>query len=166
MMVSTVRGHFSGLQGTAQFDPAKPCPGSVEATIPVGRVDTRELKRDAHLKSPDFFDAEKFPQMTFKSKVCAAAGAGHVRLTGDLTIRGVTKEVAFDVEGPTAPVKDPRGMRVGASVTAKINRKDFGVNWNRAMDAGGVVVADEVTITLDLELVQVNSTSQVNSTPR
>ncbi len=155
MMVSTVRGHFGKIRGTAKFDMADPTKGSVEAEVDVTSIDTREPKRDAHLRNADFFDAEKHPKMNFVSKRIEPAGHGKLKMTGDLTIRGVTKPVVFDVEGPSNPISDPRGgQRIGAQATAKINRQDFGVNWNRALDAGGLAVGNEVTITIDLEMTK------------
>ena len=154
MMVSTVRGHFGKLTGTVIYDPAKPAASSVQAEVDVTTIDTREPKRDAHLKSADFFDAEKHPTMTFKSTKVEPAGPGKLKLTGDLTIRGVTKQVVFDVDGLTDPVKDKAGLRMGASATAKISRKDFGMTFNRILETGGVTVGDEVTITIDVELVR------------
>lgn len=155
MMLSTVRGQFASTKGTAQIDDRDATKSSIEVTIDTRSIDTREPKRDAHLKSADFFDAEKFPSLTFKSKRIEKTGEGRLRLIGDLTIKDVTREVALDVDGPSAPLKDARGgQRIGASATAKINRKDFGLTWNRALEAGGVMVGDEVTITIDAELVK------------
>ena len=151
LMVSTVRGDFSGLKGSVQFDPKDLSKTAVEATIDVATVNTREPNRDKHLKSADFFDVEKFPAMTFKSKSVAKAG-NNLRLTGDLTLHGVTRTVVFDVEGPTPEVNAGRAIKSGATATAKISRKDFGMTWNRAIEAGGVTVGDEVTITIDVEL--------------
>lgn len=155
MMVSTVRGHFGTMTGTVVYDAANPAATKIDAAVDVTTIDTRNEKRDAHLKSADFFEAEKFPQMTFKSKSVKPAGAGKMLMTGDLTIRGTTKEVVFEVEGPTAPVNTGRGMKMGAVATAKINRKDFGMTWSRAIETGGVVVGDEVTLTIDIQLDQV-----------
>ncbi len=155
MMVSTVRGHFGTMTGTVVYDAANPAATKIDATVDVTTIDTRNEKRDAHLKSADFFEAEKFPQMTFKSKSVKPAGAGKMMMTGDLTIKGTTKEVTFEVEGPTAPVNTGRGMKMGAVATAKINRKDFGMTWSRAIETGGVVVGDEVTLTIDIQLDQV-----------
>ncbi len=154
MMVSNVRGHFGKLSGSARFDAADPTQGSIDVTIDVSSIDTREPKRDAHLKSADFFEVEKYPTMTFKSKRIERSGSGY-RLTGDLTIRGTTREVVFDVE-PLAPeIKDGRGgVRTGSTATARINRKDFGLTWNRAIETGGLVVGDEVTITVDLQFIR------------
>jgi polyisoprenoid-binding protein YceI len=153
MMVSTVRGDFSKVAGTIEYDPANPTASKVEATIDVGTINTREAKRDTHLRSEDFFDTAKFPSMKFVSKRVEPAGSGRLKVTGDLTMRGVTREVVLDVEGPTQEVKDARGnIKMGASATTRVNRKDFGLVWNRALDGGGVVVGDEVTINLDVEL--------------
>ncbi len=155
LMISTVRGEFKGVTGTAVWDDKDVTKSTVDVTIDAKTVNTGEEKRDQHLKSPDFFDVEKFPTMTFKSKKVEAAGSGALKITGDLTIHGVTKEAVLEVEGPTAPVTDPwKNTRVAASATTKINRQDFGVKWNANMDGGGVVVGDTVTITIDLEMVK------------
>ena len=154
LMVSTVRGHFGRLTGTVRYDSAKPADASVQAEVDVSTIDTREAKRDAHLKSADFFDAANHPTITFKSTKVEPAGAGKLKVTGDLTIRGTTKQAVFDVEGLSEPIKDRGGLRMGATATAKINRKDFGIVWNRLMEAGGATVGDQVTITLDVELTQ------------
>lgn len=155
MMVSTVRGHFGTLTGTAVYDQANPGATKVEAEVDVNTIDTRNERRDKHLRSADFFDVENHPKMTFKSKSVRALGPGKMQLVGDLTIRGTTKEVVFEVEGPTAPINTGRGMKMGAVATTKINRKDFGMTWNRAIEAGGVTVGDEVTLTIDIQLDQV-----------
>jgi polyisoprenoid-binding protein YceI len=155
MMISTVRGEFGGIKGTVDYDPANPASARIDVTIDVSTVTTREPKRDSHLKSPDFFDVGKFPTMTFQSKRVEAAGAGKLKVIGDLTMHGVTREVVLDVEGPSAEMKDARGgSRLGASATTKISRKDFGMTWNRAVETGGVVVSDEIAVTLDVELVR------------
>lgn len=154
MMVSTVRGQFSGIHGTVDFDAASPAQAAIQVTIDTTTVNTREEKRDAHLKSADFFDVQKFPAMTFRSKRVEPAGPGKLKVTGDLTLHGVTREVVLDVEGPTAPVTMGKMMRVGASATTKLNRTDYGVSWNRALEAGGAVVGDEVAITIDLEMTR------------
>jgi polyisoprenoid-binding protein YceI len=152
MMISNVKGHFSKVSGVLTLDETDPAQSSVEATIDVSSIDTRDAQRDGHLKSADFFDAEKFPTMTFKSfKVVPADGI----VEGELTIKGVTKTVAFDVEGPTPPAKDPWGnTRVAVSATTKISRKEFGLTWNSTLETGGVLVGDEVTITLDVQFVK------------
>ena len=153
MMVSTVRGSFGKVTGTAQIDDQDITKSSVDVSIDTTALTTREAKRDAHLKSPDFFDVEKFPSMTFKSKRVEKAGEGRIRLVGDLTIHGITREAVFDVEGPTPPLKGMGGLRRGAAATTRINRKDFGLVWNRTLETGGVVVGDEVQVTVDVEMV-------------
>ncbi len=152
MMVSTVRGHFGKMSGTVKYDPEAPEKASVVAEVDVASIDTRNGKRDDHLRSPDFFDAARYPTMKFESTRVEKLGDGSLRLIGNLTIRGVTREVTFDVEGPMPPIKTPRGLRTGASATTKISRKDFGMTWNRAIETGGVVVGDEVTLTIDIEM--------------
>lgn len=154
MMVSTVRGNFSKLSGTVQYDPSNLSKTVIEVTIDASTVNTAEASRDKDLRGPDFFDVSKFPNLSFKSKRAESAGPGKIKLTGDLTMHGVTKEVVFDVDGPTAPINVGSGsVHMGASATAKVNRKDFGLNWNRMLDNGGAIVGDEVTITIDVELV-------------
>jgi polyisoprenoid-binding protein YceI len=161
MMVSTVRGDFGKTAGTVKFDGKDVGSVQADAVIDVTTINTRDPKRDEHLKSPDFFDAAKFPTITFKSKRVDPAGAGRFKLVGDLTMRGVTREIALDVDGPTPEIKDQRGnSRIGATATGRINRHDFGVSWNRTLDAGGLVVGDEVIITIDLELVRPATASE------
>jgi polyisoprenoid-binding protein YceI len=144
LMVSTVRGELSRVTGTIEWDPKTPNASTVEATIDAGTINTREEKRDADLKGPNFFDVAKFPSVTFKSKKVARAGHA-LKVTGDLTIHGVTREVVLEVSGPVTPRKDPWGnLKSGATATTKINRKDFGLTWNKALEGGGVVVSDEV----------------------
>jgi len=155
LMISNVRGELGKVTGSVMFDGQDVAGIAVDATIDVTAIDTREPKRDEHLRSPDFFDVAKYPTMTFKSKRSEKVGAGKFKLVGDLTLHGVTKEVTLDVEGPTPEMKDPWGnVRVGATATTKINRKEFGLNWNAALETGGVVVGDEVSITLDVEAVK------------
>jgi polyisoprenoid-binding protein YceI len=152
VMVSTVRGSFGKFEGTVAYDPANLAASSVNVTIDAASIDTANDKRDEHLRSADFFDVAKFPTLTFASKRVEGA-AGSLKVIGDLTIHGVTKEVTLDVDGPTEAVKNPWGMNVrGASATTTISRKDFGLTWNKALEAGGVVVGDDVKIQLDLEL--------------
>jgi polyisoprenoid-binding protein YceI len=154
MMVSTVRGQFNKTTGTVVWDGKDFSSAVVDIVIDASSINTREPQRDTHLRSADFLDVAKFPTLTFKSTKIEAAGAGKLRMTGALTIRGVTRSVVFDVEGPSAPIKEPTGRsRVGASATTKINRTDFGLTWNRMIEAGGAVVGDEVAVTIDLELV-------------
>lgn len=155
LMVATVRGEFGKMSGTVDYDGKDLSTLKVDATIDASTINTREAKRDAHLKSADFFEVEKYPTITFTSKRAEPASAGKFRLVGDLTMKGVTKEVVLDVEGPTEPIKGMGGeTRVGATATTTINRKDFGLTWNRNLDGGGVVVGDEVKVTIDLSLVQ------------
>jgi len=155
MMVATVRGEFANTKGTVQWDGKDLATAVVDATIDAATVSTREPKRDAHLRSADFFDVEKFPTLTFKSTKVEPVAPGKIRMTGNLTIRGVTRPVVFDVEGPTQAIRDNRGsQRVGASATATINRKEFALTWNAALETGGVVVSDEVKIYLDVALTQ------------
>jgi len=155
LMISNVRGEFTKLTGNAQIDPADPAKSAVEITIEAGSLNTREPQRDEHLRSPDFFDVASYPTLTFRSKRVEPLGAETFKLIGDLTIRGVTRQVTFDVEGPTPSVKDPWGnVRAGVTASAKVNRKDFGLVWNALTEAGGVVVGDEVKITIDAELIQ------------
>jgi polyisoprenoid-binding protein YceI len=155
LMVSTVRGHFGKMTGTVELVPGKIEEAKVFAEVDVSTIDTREPKRDAHLKSADFFDVEKYPTMTFRSTRIEPQGPGKFKMTGDFTLRGVTRPVTFDVEGLTPPIKDARGgERMGATATAKIKRSDFGMTWNRLLEAGGVTVGDEVTIVVDVELVK------------
>lgn len=155
LAISTVRGGFSNVKGTVILDDQDVSKSSVDVTIDVSTVDTRTPDRDKDLKSDKFFDVAHYPTMTFKSTKVEQAGAGKLKVTGDLTIRGTTKPVVLDVDGPTAPVKDPWGnQRSAVTATTKINRQDFGVKWNATMDNGGVVVGDEVSITIDAEMVQ------------
>jgi polyisoprenoid-binding protein YceI len=155
MMISTVRGTFNTFEGKVVYDENKPDTFSAEATADAASVDTRIDKRDAHLKSADFFDVEKYPKLTFKSKHVEKIGDGHYTMTGDLTIRDVTKEVTFDVTGFSGTIKDPQGhTRTAATATATINREDFGLHWNKTLESGGVLVSKDVLITLDVELVK------------
>jgi len=147
--VSTVRGAFMKVTGSATYDPADPAKNTVDVSIDANSVDTRVQMRDNDLRSPNFLDVQKYPTITFKSKQAKSAGPGKMQIVGDLTIHGVTKEVTLDVDGPSAPIKDPWGnQRIGASASTKVNRKDFGVNG-----APGVV-GDDITITIDTELIQ------------
>lgn len=147
--ISTVRGAFSKLSGTVQYDPADASKTTIDVTIDAASLDTRVEARDKDLRSPNFFDVEKYPTITFKSKRAEAEGKGKMKVTGDLTIHGVTKEVVLQVEGPNGPIKDPRGnSHMGASATTQVNRKDFGVNGA----PGGV--GDDVLITIDVEMVK------------
>jgi polyisoprenoid-binding protein YceI len=155
MMISNVKGQFTGVKGTLTLDEADLTRSKVEASIDAATIATRDAQRDAHLKSPDFFDAEKFPELTFRSTRVSRNGDGDLQVAGDLTIHGVTRQVAFAVEGPTPPAKDPWGnTRLGLSAATKISRKDFGLTWNAALETGGLLVGDDVTITLDVQFVK------------
>lgn len=150
-----MRGAFTKVTGTANLDDKDLSKSSVEVTIDATSVDTRVRDRDNDLRSDHFFDVAKYPTITFKSKKVEQLSPGKLKVTGDLTIHGTTNEVVLDVDGPTAAVKDPWGnQRVAASATTKINRQDYGVKWNAKMDNGGLVVGDDVQITIDVELVQ------------
>jgi len=155
MMVTTVHGNFSGLAGTVDYDPADLKAAKANLTINAATIDTRNERRDADLKGPNFFDVEKFPTITFVSKRVVPQSSGKFQLVGDMTMHGVTKEVTFQVEGPLPAVKDAKGaLHSGASATTRINRKDFGLMWNRALEGGGLTVADEVDLTVEVELIQ------------
>jgi polyisoprenoid-binding protein YceI len=155
MMISNVRGLFTKVAGTITAKDSDPASVKVEATIDTSSIDTRSADRDADLKSANFLDVAKYPIMTFKSKKIEPAGPGKWKMVGDLTLHGVTKEVTLDVQGPTAPIKDPWGnTRAGASAATKINRKDFGLTWNKALETGGAVVGEEVTVSIDVEAVK------------
>jgi polyisoprenoid-binding protein YceI len=161
MMITNVRGGFRTVKGTVTFDPENPAATSVEAEIDAASIDTREPQRDAHLRSADFFDVEQYPAITFRSTGIEAAGDDEWKLTGELTIHGVTRPVALKVEGPAPEAKDPWGnVRTGATATTKIKRSDFGLTWNAALEAGGVLVGDDVKIELELALVKSAETSK------
>lgn len=155
LMISNVRGEFTKLSGKAVLNPANPAASKVDVEIDVASLNTREPQRDDHLRSADFFDVAKYPKLTFCSKQVEKLSEEHYKVTGDLTIHGVTKDIALDVEGPTPAVKDPWGnIRVGLEGTAKLNRKDFGLVWNALTETGGVMVGDEVKINIEAELIQ------------
>jgi polyisoprenoid-binding protein YceI len=153
LMVSSIRGEFEKVTGKIVYDDTDVTKSAADITIDAVSISTRVAKRDEHLRSPDFLDVAKYPSITFKSKRVEKSGNGTLKMTGDLTIRGVTKEVVLTVEGPTPAIKDMQGnTRVGGQATAKINRKDFGLVWNKALETGGVAVGDEVDITIDMEI--------------
>jgi len=155
MMISNVKGQFAKVTGVLSLDESDLTDSRVEVLIEAASIETRDAQRDAHLKSADFFDVEKFPTLSFKSTRIGLVRDGELTVEGDLTIRGVTRKVPFSVEGPTPPTKDPWGnTRVAVSATTKINRKDFGLTWNTALETGGILVGDEVTIALDVEFVK------------
>src|SRR5579863_9333680 len=155
MMISNVKGSFTGLSGVLTEHTTDSSLSYVAASIPVATVSTGDAQRDGHLKSADFFDAEKYPTLDFKSTKVVRKGEAEYEVTGDLTIHGVTKDVTFAVEGPSAPGKDPWGnTRIGLSATAKINRKEFGLGWNAALETGGVLVGEDIAITLDIQFIR------------
>lgn len=155
LMVSNVKGSFEKFNGTVDLNEKDITKSKVEVNIETASINTNVELRDGHLKSADFFDVVKYPSMTFKSKKVAKAGKDKLKVTGDLTLHGVTKEVVLNVDGPTQEIKDLYGnIRKGASATATINRKDFGLNWNKALETGGVVVGDEVHITIEIEMIK------------
>jgi len=149
MGISTVRGAFTRISGTVQYDPSDVAKSALDVTIDATSLDTRVEMRDNHVKSPDFLDVAKYPAITFKSKRVEPAGAGHLKVIGDLTIHGTTKQVDLDVEGPTPAIKDPKGNEhMGASATTTISRKEFGVSNMEGM------IGDELHITIDVEMVK------------
>jgi len=155
MMISNVKGQFTVITGSMRLDPNDITKSRIEASADAASINTRDAQRDGHLKSPDFFDVERYPSLVFTSTRVERENEDQLAVTGNLTIHGITREVVFNVEGPTPPHKDPWGStRIGVSASARINRKDFGLNWNAALEAGGLLVGEEVTITLDLEFVQ------------
>ncbi|HUB50759.1 MAG TPA: YceI family protein [Terracidiphilus sp.] len=155
MMISNVKGSFSGLSGVLTEHASDASLSFVEASIPVATITTGDAGRDGHLKSAEFFDAETYPTLEFKSTKVTKKGEAEYEVTGDLTVRGISKPVIFAVEGPSAPGKDPWGnTKIGLSATAKINRKDFGLSWNAALETGGFLVGDEVTITLEVQFIK------------
>ncbi len=154
LMITNVRGEFGKVSGNVTYDPAKPDATSVTASIEVGSINTRDEKRDEHLKSGDFFDAAKFPAITFKSKALRKGDKG-LELVGDLTIRDATREVILLVDGPTPETADPWGnIRIGASASTKIKRSEFGMTWNTLLETGGALVGDEISITIDVSLIR------------
>ena len=155
MMVSNVKGDFGKVVGVVDIDDKDLTKSKVEVTIETASINTGVTKRDEHLKSPDFFDVVKYPTMTFVSQKVKKNGNGKLKVTGLLTLHGKTNEVVLDVEGPTKAVKDPWGStKRGATATTKINRKDFGLTYNAAIESGGVLVGEEVTIALEIELLK------------
>ncbi|GAM11382.1 hypothetical protein OR1_03698 [Geobacter sp. OR-1] len=155
LMVSNVKGSFDKHTGTVEINDKDITKSKVEVSIDANSINTNVQKRDEHLRSADFFDVAKYPAMTFVSKKVAKAGKDKLKVTGDLTLHGITKQVVLDVEGPTKESKDPWGaIRRGATANTKINRKDFGLVWNKALETGGVAVGDEITITLEIEMIK------------
>ncbi len=162
MMVTNVKGNFGKVSGTITYDGKDLSTLAADVTIDAASVNTNNEKRDAHLRSADFFDVANHPAITFKSKRVEKGAPGNFKLIGDLTIRGVTKEVVLDVEGPVGPVNAGQVTKIGATATTSINRHDYGVKWNRVIEAGGVTVSDEVKITLDIEANRRNAPAAVS----
>ena len=155
MMISNVKGHFAKVTGSLTLDESDLSKSKVSASIDAASIETRDAQRDAHLKSADFLDVEKFPSLSFTSSRISVVRDGELAVEGDLTIHGVTKKVVFEVEGPTPPAKDPWGnMRVGVSATTKISRKEYGLTYNAALETGGILIGDDVAITLDVQFIK------------
>jgi len=154
MMISNVKGHFAKVTGVLTLDESDLTNSRVESVIEAASIETRDAQRDAHLKSADFFHVEKFPTLTFKSTGISIVRDGELAVEGDLTIHGVTRKVTFSVEGPTPPAKDPWGnTRVAVAATTKINRKDYGLTWNAALETGGFLVGDEVKVGFSVQAI-------------
>jgi polyisoprenoid-binding protein YceI len=155
MMITNVKGQFTSLTGVITIDESDVTRSRVEASIDAASIHTRTPERDAHLRSADFFDVEKFPKLTFTSTNIVRSGDDELKVEGDLTIHGVTRKVTFKVEGPSEPAKDPWGnTRIGLAATTKINRKDFGLTFNSALESGGVLIGEEVAIALEVQAVK------------
>lgn len=160
LMLSNVRGTFSGVKGSVIYDPADPSATQVDATVDAATISTGDPKRDGHLKSPDFFDVAQYPVITFKSKRTEKTGDAEFKVTGDLTIHGATREVTLRVEDVSPEGKDPwGGTRIGATAKTKLDRQQFGITWNSPLETGGVVIGDEVKLELDLEFTKVEAAS-------
>lgn len=154
MMISNAHGQFNKVDGTVEFDEAKPTRSTVDVQIEAASIDTRDEKRDGHLRSPDFFDVEKYPYLTFRSRRVEVVDDSHGKIYGDLTIKGVTREVVLNVEY-SGQAKAPYGITsAGFTANTKINRKDWGLNWNVALETGGVLVGDTVNISIELEIMK------------
>jgi polyisoprenoid-binding protein YceI len=159
MMITNVRGGFKNVNGTVVYDAENPASSSIEVHIDVNSINTLDEQRDTHLRSGDFLDAEKFPVITFKSRKVEADG-DEAKVTGDLTIHGVTKQVVLKVEGPTAESRDPWGnVRMGASASTKIKRSEFGLTWNSLLETGGVMVGDDLKIELEVQMIRPAATA-------
>ncbi|MDU0458762.1 MAG: YceI family protein [Geobacteraceae bacterium] len=155
LMVSNVKGSFDKYTATVDIDDRDITKSKVTVSIDTSSINTNVQKRDEHLRSADFFDVAKYPEMTFVSKKITKSGKDRLKVAGYLTLHGVTKEVVLDVQGPSKEIKDPWGnFRKGATATTKINRKDFGLVWNKALETGGVAVGEEITITLEIEMIR------------
>ena len=161
LAIANVRGTFTGVQGAVDLDPAQPERASVQAEIDVNTLSTGDAQRDAHLKSPDFFDVAQFPKITFRSTKIEKTGSNSYRVSGGLTIHGVTKPVTLEVDEVTEEAKDPWGnTRIGASVKTKLKRSDFGLTWNAALETGGFLVGDDVKLELELEFIKAQVAAQ------
>jgi len=155
LMISNVEGRFGEVTGTINYDESDVSKSSVEATIDARTIDTGAEARDKDLKSANFFEVEKYPTMTFRSTKVEKAGDGRLKVTGDLTMKGITKPIVLDVDGPSRSITDPWGnVKAGASATATLNRQEFGIAWNKTLDGGGVVVSDQVQITIEIEMAR------------
>lgn len=160
LMISTVRGTFATVSGTARIDTQDITRSSVAVTIDAGSIDTQNEKRDAHLRNADFLDVETYPTITFASKRVEKVNDTHYKVTGDLTLHGVTREVVLDVTGSPVPIKDPRGhLRIGGQATTTLNRTDFGITYNSFLETGGVAIGEEVAVTIDIEMVKQDTVS-------
>jgi polyisoprenoid-binding protein YceI len=158
MMISTVRGQFGGVKGNVVYDPKNPTSATVEATIDCSTVFTGEPKRDAQLKTAEFFDVKNYPVMKFQSKRVEAGGAGKLKVTGELTINAQTHQVVLELDEPSGVIKDDKGReKIGVSGVTKISRKEFGILYNPILETGGVAVSDEVSIVLEIELIKGSS---------
>ena len=158
MMISNVRGGFSGVEGSIDYDPDNPTQSKIDVVIDASKINTLDEQRDTHLKSPDFLHVEEHPTITFRSTKIESAGEGEWKITGDLTIHGVTKQVVLNTEGPTPEGKDPFGnIRIGASATTKIKRSDFGLKWNAPLETGGILIGDELKIELEVSAIKAQS---------
>jgi polyisoprenoid-binding protein YceI len=158
MMITNVHGGFSGVQGTIEYDPDNPNESHIEVVIDASKINTLDEQRDTHLKSPDFLHVEQHPTIAFKSKKVARGDDGEWKITGDLTIHGVTRAVVLNTEGPTPEGKDPFGnTRIGASASTKIKRSDFGLRWNAALETGGILIGDDLKIELEVSAIRSES---------
>jgi len=157
MMITNVRGGFTGIEGSIEYDAERPAESSIDVGIEAGTINTLDAQRDSHLKNGDFLDVQQYPTVTFKSKKLSPLGDDNWKITGDLTIRGVTKEVVLNADGPTPEAKDPFGnIRIGASASTKIKRSDFGLTWNAALETGGILIGDDLKIELEVSAIRLN----------
>jgi polyisoprenoid-binding protein YceI len=160
MMITNVRGGFSGVQGTLEYDPQNPSESRIDVVIDASKISTLDEQRDSHLKSSDFLHVEQHPTITFTSRKIEPAPNDEWKITGDLTIRGVTKQVVLSTEGPSPEGKDPFGhTRIGAAATTKIKRSDFGLKWNATLEAGGVLVGDDLKIELEVSAIRADASA-------